>query len=175
MEEVEVHLGLGSNLGDRMDNLLRGLRALGNRITLTKVSSIYETEPWGYKEQPPFLNCVCEGVTSLSPESLLNVLKETEESVGRRPTFPGGPRVFDADLLFYGQLVMRKPHLEVPHPRITERAFVLAPLSEIAINLVHPSNGRMIQELLAQVEGREGVRLWAPPPTCVLSLAKQRC
>ena len=83
--------------------------------------------------------------------------------------------MFDADLLFYGQLVMRKPHLEVPHPRITERAFVLAPLSEIALNFVHPLNGRMIQELLAQVEGREGVRLWAPSPTCVLSLAKQRC
>ena len=170
MEEVEVYLGLGSNLGDRMDNLLRGLKALSGSIKLTRVSSIYETEPWGYTDQPAFLNCACAGTTLLTPEEVLAVLKEAETLVGRRPTFPGGPRVFDADLLFYGQAIIKTPHLQLPHPRLTERAFVLAPLAEIAPEYVHPIERQTVQDLLSRVEGTEGVQLRVPPPRWDLAL-----
>ena len=170
MEGVEVHLGLGSNLDDRRDNLLKGLKALSRRIKLTKVSSIYETEPWGYTDQPAFLNCVCAGITLLTPKGVLAVLKETETLVGRKPTFPGGPRIFDADLLFYGQAIVEKPHLQVPHPRLAERAFVLVPLAEIASQHIHPIESQTVQELVGRVEGRKGVRLWGPPPRWDLAL-----
>ncbi len=170
-DAVRIYLGLGSNLGDRMAHLSDGLSRLGRRVTLTKVSSIYETEPWGYTDQPPFLNCVCEAVTGLAPHPLLSLLKETEGLVGREPTFPGGPRVFDADLLFYGGLIMDEPGLCVPHPRIPERAFVLLPMWEIAPGLVHPSIGKTIDALLPLAEGREGVIRWAPPPPSLITPA----
>ena len=164
MEPVRVFLGLGSNLGDRVANLRRGLRILGGRIRLVKASSVYESEPWGFADQPAFLNCVVEGVASVSPEGLLEILKETERLVGREVTFPGGPRVFDADLLLYGDRTVDLPHLKVPHPRIPERAFVLVPMAEIAAGLVHPTSGVRVETLADRVEGREGVRWHAPPP-----------
>ncbi len=173
MEAVKVYLGLGSNLGDRMDNLLQGLKILGRRINLTKVSSIYESDPWGYVDQPAFLNCVCEGVTSQTSHEVLRVLKETERLVGREPTFPGGPRIFDADLLFHYQLVVDEPHLQVPHPRLAERAFVLLPMVEIAPDFVHPLMGKDVKELLSEAKGREGVRWCASPPVCALSPEKR--
>ena len=168
-----MYLGLGSNLGDRMDNLLQGLRILGSRINLTRVSSIYESEPWGYADQPAFLNCVCEGVTSQTSQQVLSILKDAESLVGRKPTFPGGPRVFDADLLFHAQLVVDGPDLQVPHPRLAERVFVLLPMAEIAPNFVHPLMGKDVKELLAEAKGREGVRWCAPPPVCALSPEKR--
>ena len=164
MEPVRVYLGLGSNLGDRLANLERGLQILGERVRLVRASSIYETEPWGFVEQPAFLNCVVEGVSSVSPEGLLEILKETERMVGREATFPGGPRVFDADLLFYGDRTVDLPHLKVPHPRIPERAFVLVPMAEIAADFVHPTLDVTVETLTARVQGREGVRWYAPPP-----------
>ena len=164
MESVRVYLGLGSNLGDRTANLERGLRILGERVRLVKVSSIYETEPWGFVEQPAFLNCVVEGVASVSPEGLLEILKETEQSVGRRATFPGGPRVFDADLLFYGDHIVDLSYLKVPHPRIPQRAFVLVPMAEIASDFVHPTLDVTVETLTARVEGWEGVHWYGPPP-----------
>ena len=168
MEGVKIYLGLGSNLGDRMDNLLQGLRILGSRISLTRVSSIYESEPWGYTDQPAFLNCVCEGVTSQPSQQVLWILKDTESLVGRMPTFPGGPRVFDADLLFHAQLVVDEPDLQVPHPRLAERIFVLLPMAEIAPDFVHPLMSKDVRALLAEAKGREGVKWFAPPPTCAL-------
>ncbi len=161
MGTVRFFLGLGSNLGDRMDNLERGLRILGERIKLIKVSSIYETEPWGVVEQSSFLNCVVEGETSASPEGMLRILKGAEERVGRRPTFEWGPRVFDADLLFYGNRIVNLPQLTVPHPRIQERAFVLVPMAEIAPDLVHPLMGMSMEAMAERVEGREGVRRYS--------------
>ena len=164
MEPVTVYLGLGSNLGDRTANLELGLRILGERVRLVRASSIYETEPWGFVEQPAFLNCVVEGVSAVSPEGLLEILKDTEQSVGRRVTFPGGPRVFDADLLFYGDRTVDWPHLKVPHPRIPERAFVLVPMAEIAADFLHPTLDVTVETLAARVEGREGVHWYGAPP-----------
>lgn len=158
MGSVRVYLGLGSNLGDRMGNLERGLRILGEKMRLVRISSIYETEPWGFVEQPAFLNCVVEGDTKSSPEGVLEILKETERLVGRRPTFAWGPREFDGDLLFFGNRIVNLPQLTVPHPRIQERAFVLVPLAEIATDFVHPQLGMTVEGMAERVQGREGVR-----------------
>ena len=165
MEEVEVYLGLGSNLGDRLENFRAGLEVLSRHIQVTRVSSIYETEPWGHRDQPLFLNGVCAGLTTLSPVDLLSALKEAEGELGREPSFPGGPRIFDADLLLYGDIVVKEPGLEVPHPRMRERAFVLTPLAEIVPHLVHPLERVTVGELLERVSGREGVVLWSAPPS----------
>ena len=159
MGTVSVFLGLGSNLGHRLDNLERGLEILGELMRLVKCSSIYETEPWGFAEQPLFLNCVVEGETLASPEGVLEILKDAEKRVGRRATFEWGPRVFDADLLFYGRRIVNLPQLTVPHPRMQERAFVLVPMAEIAPDFVHPLMGMSMKAMAERVEGREGVRL----------------
>ena len=151
-------------MGDRMANLERGLKLLGERIRLARASSIYETEPWGFAEQPAFLNCIVEGETSASPEEVLQTLKESEKMVGRRATFAWGPRVFDADLLFFGDQVVDSPHLQVPHPRIRERAFVLVPMAEIAPNFLHPVLGVTVEAMAEDVEGREGVRRFSAAP-----------
>ena len=164
MEPVRVYFGLGSNLGDRLANLEWGLQILGERVRLVKVSSIYETEPCGVVEQPAFLNCVVEGFSTVSPGGVLQIIKETERMVGRWTTFPGGPRVFDADLLFYGDRTVDLPHLKVPHPRIPERAFVLVPMAEIAADLLHPTLEVTVETLTARVQGRAGVRWYGRPP-----------
>ena len=104
MESVRVYLGLGSNLGDRLANLERGLQVLGKRVRLVKVSSIYETEPWGFVKQPAFLNCVVEGISTVSPGGLLEILKETERLVGREDYFPRG-----AAGLRRGLVILRRP------------------------------------------------------------------
>ena len=163
MDEVKVYLGLGSNLGDREANLRRALRDLTPSITLVKSSSVYETEPWGYEDQPQFLNCACSVLTQLSPQELIDAIKKVESAMGRQPTFPYGPRVIDVDILFYGDLLIDQESLVVPHPRLLERAFVLIPLVEIAPELVHPQLGLTVSELLERVDGSEGVRLWGPP------------
>ena len=165
MGAVRVYLGVGSNLNDREDNLRRAVESLPASITLERSSFIYETEPWGYKEQPLFLNCICSALTQLSPQELLAAVKEAESDVGRRPTFAEGPRIIDVDILFYGDLMIQDENLTVPHPRLAQRAFVLVPLAEIAPDLVHPRLGLTISELLERVEGREGVRLWGPSTT----------
>ena len=163
MDEVSVYLGLGSNLGDREANLRRALQDLTPSITLVKSSSIYETEPWGYKEQPQFLNCACNVLTQLSPQELIDAIKKVERAIGRQPTFPYGPRIIDVDILLYGDLLIDEESLVVPHPRLSQRAFVLIPLVELSPDLVHPRLGLTLSELLERVDGREGVKLWGPP------------
>jgi dihydroneopterin aldolase/2-amino-4-hydroxy-6-hydroxymethyldihydropteridine diphosphokinase len=133
-----VFLGLGSNLGDREENL----RAALNRISglqgtaVVRVSRFLETEPWGVEDQPPFLNAAAEIRTLLEPEALLSGLKEIERQGGRLPTYPWGPRVIDVDLLLYGKRTRRGDRLTLPHPHILDRPFVLEPLEEIAPEVV---------------------------------------
>ncbi len=130
---VKVYIGVGSNLGDRKKNIEKAYKFLNNiqGIKIRKTSSIIETEPWGYKNQPKFLNTVWEIETELSPEKLLKTLKKIEKTVGRKKTFKWGPRVIDLDILIYGRKTINKKNLKIPHPQIKNRVFILKLLSEL--------------------------------------------
>ena len=156
-----VYLALGSNLGDRRGNLAAALQQLREVVTIEKVSSVYETEPIGYLEQPRFFNIACCGKTWLSAQDLLHSIQAMEVALGRQPTFRNGPRPIDIDILLYDDLSIHDDHLTIPHPRMAERSFVLAPLTEISPNVVHPGNEQTAQELLQQVS-QEGVTRLAP-------------
>jgi GTP cyclohydrolase IV len=155
-----VYLALGSNIENRQDYLAAAIARLREVIDLHSISSIYETEPVGYLEQPSFLNMVCSGETDLSPHELLKYVKELESSSGRRPTFRNGPRTIDIDILLYDQLKIEQEDLVIPHPRMSTRAFVLVPLAEIAPAIREPASGQTIQALLAKVS-KQGVQRFA--------------
>jgi dihydropteroate synthase/2-amino-4-hydroxy-6-hydroxymethyldihydropteridine diphosphokinase len=144
---TRVYLGLGSNLGDRYGRLIEALERLRAHVTLETISSIYETEPWGYADQPHFLNAVCGGETELSAGELLGAIKTIEVELGREPTFRYGPRAIDIDLLLYGDAIIEQDHIQVPHPHLHERDFVLAPLNEIAPRAVHARLEKTIEAL----------------------------
>jgi GTP cyclohydrolase-4 len=155
-----VYLGLGSNLGSREDNLKQALNLISHRLRLGKVSSIYDTEPIGDTNQPRYLNMVCEVSTTLPPAALLVMLKGFELKLGRNPGRSGAPRPIDIDILFYGDQIVKSPDLIIPHPRLTERAFVLVPLAEIAPDLVHPVLHKTMRELLDGILGAQSVVKW---------------
>lgn len=159
---AKVYLGLGSNLGDRAANIKKALQLLESQVAITTVSPLYETEPVGIKEQPWFLNAVCAGQTALDPQALLTFVKGIEKKMGRTPTVRFGPRLIDIDILFYDDLVLESPTLQIPHPRLTHRAFVLVPLAQVAPHLVHPCLGLTIREILAQAEELGEVRPFEP-------------
>jgi len=145
-----VYLSLGSNMGKREENLKRALRLLRGKIIINKVSSFYDTPPVGYTEQPNFINAVCEAVTSLDPEELLILIKQIEKDMGRTPNFPNGPRIIDIDILIYGKEIIHTNQLTIPHPRMTQRAFVLIPFAEIAPDIIHPISHNTVHELLTK-------------------------
>jgi 2-amino-4-hydroxy-6-hydroxymethyldihydropteridine diphosphokinase len=135
-----VYLSLGSNVGDREANLRAAIAALSPAgVRLTQVSSIYETEPVDYLDQPWFLNCVLEAETELAPQALLQALRSIESQLGNKKEFAKGPRKIDLDILLYGDETIAAPDLQVPHPRMLQRRFVLTPLAEIAPTLKHPA------------------------------------
>lgn len=135
-----VYLSLGSNVGDREPNLRAAIAALPPAgVHVKRVSSIYETEPVDYLDQPWFLNCVVEAETDLQPRALLQALHAIESQLGNKKEFAKGPRKIDLDILLYGAETISTPDLRIPHPRMLSRRFVLAPLSELAPNLKHPS------------------------------------
>jgi GTP cyclohydrolase IV len=156
-----AYLCLGSNLGEREENLRQALTLLALKVNLGEVSSVYETEPVGYKEQPLFLNLVCRIATNLPPEELLHLAKDIETRMGRVPSGQiNSPRPIDIDILFYDNKIMETPNLTIPHPRLQDRAFVLIPLAEVAPDLVHPKLGKSIARLANDVKGQKGVRKW---------------
>ncbi len=150
-----VFLALGTNLGDRVENLRAALQALTKVVAIDQVSPIYETPPWGVTDQPAFLNMVLRAETDLDPLALLNRLKDLEVRLGRKPSFRYGPRLIDLDILFYGQQVVALDNLSIPHPRLPERAFVLVPLAAIAPDLQHPTLHQTVSELLSAVDASE--------------------
>jgi 2-amino-4-hydroxy-6-hydroxymethyldihydropteridine diphosphokinase len=153
---ITAYLSLGSNLGNREDNLDMALKLLGQRMRLGKVSSIYDTEPLGDSNQPRFLNIACEVFTRLTPEGLLALAKGIEGKMGRRGK-SGEPRTIDIDILLYGDTTVDKPDLVIPHPSMAQRSFVLVPLAEIAPDLVHPVVKKTIKEMRDAIKEVQGV------------------
>jgi 2-amino-4-hydroxy-6-hydroxymethyldihydropteridine diphosphokinase len=147
-----AYLCLGSNIGDRIANLRKAVTLLDPKVHVKAQSSIYQTEPWGYSDQPTFLNQVIKIDTDLEPFELLEFVKEIEFSIGRQETFRYGPRLIDLDILFYDDLILDTPKLTIPHPRIIERAFVLIPLAEIAPDLLHPVFKKTALELKTSLD-----------------------
>jgi 2-amino-4-hydroxy-6-hydroxymethyldihydropteridine diphosphokinase len=144
-----IYLSLGSNLGDRESNLRTGIERLASlEVRVLRTSPVYETEPVDYTAQPWFLNLVVEAETGLFPMHLLSRIGTIERALGRIRTVPKGPRTLDIDILLYGQAVIRSAKLEIPHPRMAERRFVLAPLADLAPGLRHPVTHKTVREML---------------------------
>ncbi len=152
----DVFLGIGGNLGDREANMRRAVELLRPSFSALRASALYETPPWGDPDQPRFLNAVLRGETTLEPLDLLDELQRIEAVLGRlRAARRWGPRPIDIDILLYGREVIDLPRLQVPHPRLRERGFVLRPLADLAAGLVLPPDGAIAGELLVTVDTDE--------------------
>ena len=148
-----VYIGIGTNLGNRQKNCSRAIELLEKRgIFVKKMSSMHETEPWGVTDQPQFINVALEVETELEPYHLLRTLKDIEREIGRGETFKWGPRIIDLDILLFDDLVLREPSLQIPHPLMQERDFVLKPLCDIAPEKIHPLLRVRICDLLKKLE-----------------------
>lgn len=156
-----VYLSLGSNVGNRALHIKRAVGMLRRaHVRVLRQSPLYETEPVGLRAQRWFLNCVVEARTLLPPLRLLRLLLFIERRLGRRRTLRNAPRPLDLDILFYGSRIVRSPRLSIPHPRLTQRRFVLLPLADLSPELRHPLSRSTISQLLAQCPDRSEVRLW---------------
>ena len=161
MTSTKVYLSLGSNTGAKSANLREALAALpAAGVRVTQISSIYETQPVDYLDQDWFLNCVAAGETSVAPLDLLHGLRGIETRMGSEKEFPKGPRLIDIDILLYGDETIDTSELQVPHPRMTQRRFVLVPLYEIAPQLRHPSWSGNVAQMLADTPDRSEVRVF---------------
>ena len=156
---VKAYIGIGSNLGNKEENIRKAISLIKGKCKILKISSLYETEPIGHKEQDWFLNCAIEIGTKLKPQELLEFLLSIEKNLGRVRTIKNGPRTIDLDILFYGNKTINEDNLIVPHPRLHERLFILEPLKEICPNFVHTVLNKSIDELYSLVDKSEIVKL----------------
>jgi 2-amino-4-hydroxy-6-hydroxymethyldihydropteridine diphosphokinase len=156
----EVWLGLGSNLGDKRANIQLALDSISRSCRLLEVSSLYKTEPVGFQDQDWFLNCAARIATEMRPRALLAALQSIEHQLGRTARIKNGPRTIDLDILLYDNLIIEEDGLVIPHPRMHQRLFVLAPLREIAPALRHPVSGKTIEELAGSLRDPERVELY---------------
>ncbi|WP_089971888.1 2-amino-4-hydroxy-6-hydroxymethyldihydropteridine diphosphokinase [Lihuaxuella thermophila] len=145
---VTAYLGLGANLGDRQSQLRQAIERLNQTpgIRVTRLSSVYETAPVGYLDQPNFYNLVAEVKTTLTPNALLSVILQIEQKLHRVREVRWGPRTIDIDILLYGDRAIEQDELQIPHPRMKERAFVLVPLSELAGNKIIPGTDQTVEQ-----------------------------
>jgi 2-amino-4-hydroxy-6-hydroxymethyldihydropteridine diphosphokinase len=153
----QVYLALGTNLGNQRQNLKQALQKLPPQVTVQATSRLYKTAPAYMVDQPAFLNLVVKGQTRLSPPDLLAHLKRIEDEMGRQQTVRYGPRLIDLDILFFDDWVLNTPDLQIPHPRLAERGFVLYPLADIAANLVHPIYQKTVGELIEALPEDTGI------------------
>ena len=153
-----AYIGIGSNLGDREFNCKQAIGLLRQKgTTVSKESSLYETKPWGVRDQPLFLNMAIEIETDLKPFELLRTLKDIENEMGREETFLWGPRIIDLDILLYDNYIVNEKGLRIPHPHMQDREFVLRPLCEIAGDVRHPLLLLSIEELLQRLKSTENM------------------
>lgn len=157
-------IALGSNLGDRHGQLIAAIDGLRTQARLVDLSAIYQTEPWGYVDQPAYLNAACVIETGYAPRELFGLLKQIETKLGREPTFRYGPRTIDLDLLLYGDATIDEPDLQIPHPHMTERAFVLRPVLDVAPDAIHPVQQRSMRQLAEMID-LSGIERWSLRPT----------
>jgi 2-amino-4-hydroxy-6-hydroxymethyldihydropteridine diphosphokinase len=151
-QPIQIYLVLGSNLGDRLAHLKQAIGSLSSKINDMVVSPVYETTPWGVKEQPMFLNLCIGGFTRLSPKELLKFIKIVEQKLQRIEQFKWGPREIDIDILFYGHRVIHQTDLVIPHQHLADRAFALVPLADIAPDLIHPELKYSVKQMLLSVD-----------------------
>lgn len=145
---AQIYLGLGANVGDKEANIRKALTLLAEHISNIEIASFYFTKPVGFTNQDNFLNTVVKGFTKLSPKKLLQFIKTIEAKIGRIRRFKNGPREIDIDILFYDDLIYKDKKLEIPHPRLSERDFVLQPLFDIDPDFIHPFLKKKVKELL---------------------------
>lgn len=161
MSEIQtthpVYLALGTNLGQRQDNIRQAIKRLDPNVTMLATSKLYETAPAYVIDQPAFLNMAIKGETTLSPQNLLTFLKRIEVEMGREQTVRFGPRIIDLDIIFYDDWVLNTPDLQIPHPRLAERGFVLYPLADIAANVVHPTLNQTVAALVDALPEEDGI------------------
>lgn len=161
-------IGIGSNKGNRTQSCLDAIRACAswNRGVLIRISSLYESEPWGYAAQEHFINCVIKIKTGEDALGLLAFMQETERRLGKQKEFPWGPRTIDLDLLFFNQDIVDEQQLKVPHPFLHQRRFVLEPLCELEPSLIHPVLKQPVRQLLQNVQDNKHVYKIAESPPC---------
>ena len=155
-----VFLGLGSNIGNKEDNINKALAVISELYIVKKISHLYVTEPVGNIKQEWFLNCVVEIQTDVDPKKLLSAVKSIERKLGRKKTVQNGPRIIDIDILFYGDHILKTKNLVIPHPSIQDRLFVLQPMMDITPDLIHPVLKRSIHELYNNHHCTEKITLY---------------
>ncbi|ACZ62583.1 2-amino-4-hydroxy-6-hydroxymethyldihydropteridine diphosphokinase [Dehalococcoides mccartyi] len=156
-----IYLGLGSNTGDREKYLKDAQTRLSEKIIIRGLSAIYETKPLDCPPQPDFLNMVLEARTELLPQDLLAFTQKVETEMGRSPNSHNQPRIIDIDILLYGQKRLNTPALTIPHPRLTERAFVMLPLMELAADFIYPGSRLSLSDLLEELPPGQSIRLFS--------------